>query len=167
VIFLYIFLSVLLVVLFLLLIPIRIFMDSNRGILLVEWKNIITANVLLQNEDLLIRLDTFFWKKEFSLMETATNQAPAHSKKKKKISISKKWKFDFRKKLKNILKTIKVKQLYVNIDTDDYLWNAYLYPVFYFLKKEKRNFQINYHGNVEILLEVQSRPIQILYAVLF
>ena len=76
-------------------------------------------------------------------------------------------KFDFRKKLKRLRKAIRVNRFFLNIDTDDYLWNAYLYPVFFFLKKERRNVNINFQGDVEFILEIRSRPIQLLYAVLF
>lgn len=150
----------------LLLIPIYLKINSIRGICQLEWKNIFCANVLLQNDEPVVRLKVFFWKKEFNLLQMATSSQQKKTKK-KPSKPRRKMKFDFRKKLKRLRKAIRVNRFFLNIDTDDYLWNAYLYPVFFFLKKERRNVNINFQGDVEFILEIRSRPIQLLYAVLF
>ena len=121
------------------------------------------ANLVFNNEEPLIRLKAFFWQKEINLLEINSQKKTKPKRKKEK---KKKRKFNFWKKHKPLLKAIQVKQFYLNIDTDDYIWNAYLYPISNLLSNQKRQLKINFQGDFEILLEVQSRPIQILYALL-
>ena len=52
------------------------------------------------------------------------------------------------------------------MDTDDYVINAYLFPIFYFLNKENRQCTINYEGKVIFEFLVENRGINILYALL-
>lgn len=150
----------------LLLIPIRFKIDSNRNIYLAEWKHLFSAKVLLQNEEPIVQLKSFFWKKEINLLKIKSSPSKT-AQKKKKSSKQKKSKFNFRRKIKPLLKSFQVRKFFINIDTNDYVWNAYLFPVFYFLKSEKRQMHINFNGNVEVLLDIQNRPIRILWALIF
>lgn len=150
----------------LLLNPIRLKIDTSQNIYLVEWKNILSANVLLQNNEPIIRLKSFFWKKEINLLKLKSNPKKV-TVKKEKPSKQIKSKFNFRKKIKPLLKSFQVRKFFINIDTNNYVWNAYLFPVFHYLKNEKRQLHINFQGNVEVLLEVQNRPIRILWALIF
>ena len=54
-----------------------------------------------------------------------------------------------------------------SIDTDNYIWNAYLYPVFYWLGGRKNKFPtINFNGQNHIRLVIENRPIRMIYALL-
>lgn len=150
----------------LLLIPIQLRIDSIKGIYQMEWKNLVRANLLFENEEPIARLKIFFWEKDLHLLKTQISSKKVSKERKKKAPKQKK-KFDFRKKFNRLMKAIQVNQFFLNIDTDRYIWNAYLYPLFFLLRKEKRDININFQGNVELLLEIQSRPIKILYALLF
>lgn len=158
--------TLLVLITILLLIPIRFKVDSNRNIYLAEWKHLFSAKVMLQNEEPIMQLKSFFWKKEINLLEIKSTPNKK-AQKKKKPPKQKKSKFNFRKKIKPLLKSFQVRQFFINIDTNDYVWNAYLFPVFYFLKNDKRQMHINFNGNVEVLLEIQNRPIRILWALIF
>lgn len=158
--------SILVFVVTILLIPIRIKVDSNYHIYLVEWRHLFSAKLLWRNEEPIIFLKSFFWKKEIPLLNIQTTSKKKLPKE-KKTSKRKKTTFDFRKKIKPLLKSFQVRQFFINIDTDNYIWNAYLFPVFYFLKNKERQLHINFQGDVEVLLEIQNRPIRILWILIF
>jgi len=64
----------------------------------------------------------------------------------------------------NVLKSFKVKELMLDIDTEDYIWNAYLHPAFYFLSGKNRMLRVNYVGRISARIIVHNRLISILYA---
>ena len=150
----------------LLLTPIRLRIDSVKNIYQAEWKHLFSANLLFQNDEPIVQLKSFFWKKEINLLKINPSPNKA-TQKETKPTKQKKSKFNFRKKIKPLLKSFQVRKFFVNIDTNDYVWNAYLFPIFYFLKNKNRQLHINFQGNVEVLLEIQNRPIRILWALIF
>ncbi len=95
--------------------------------------------------------------------------------KKKKLSKDnkskkKKSKFNFRKykrKIIRMIKTFKIKSFFVNLDTDDYILNGYLYPVFYFLGKRGEHLNINFQGDLEINIVAENRLYKMIRAMLF
>jgi len=56
----------------------------------------------------------------------------------------------------NIIKTFKVKELKLNLDTDNYITNAYLFPIFYRLSNGSRQLKVNYNGHVNLILDVRN-----------
>jgi len=166
-IFLYIIIAILVFLTILLLFPIIVKIDSIRGIYRLEWKHIFSADFLFINEEPIARLKFFFLKKDFELLKIKSKKKNASKPKKKKSPKEKISTQNLIKKFKKVIKTIEVKQFYFNIDTNDYIWNAYLYPIFFFLKKENKAVHINYQGDVELLLNIQARPIQVLFAFIF
>ena len=61
-----------------------------------------------------------------------------------------------------LLKSFKVKRFWVHVDTGDCITNAKLFPVFSFLNFWGGNFGVNFHGQNELVLHVQNRPIWLL-----
>ena len=61
-----------------------------------------------------------------------------------------------------VLKSFKVKKLLVDIDTGDCIENAKLYPAFAFLNHHVGTFQVNFDGRVNMVLHLQSRPVNII-----
>jgi hypothetical protein len=136
---------ILLVVLFILVIswmlltPIQLNIDSTKSTYLLVWKGIASARLIPSPNDIHLRFKVFFWKKDYyPLKEKASilskKDKPEQSKqqkKKKSISLRK-----ASKKAKRILSTFQVKILRLKLDTDDYVVNSYLFPIFYFLSKK-------------------------------
>jgi hypothetical protein len=63
----------------------------------------------------------------------------------------------------SVLRSFKVKKFSLDIDTSDMIWNAYLYPVFFFLNSEKAHLNINYTGQVGILIHLENRLSRIIW----
>ena len=61
-----------------------------------------------------------------------------------------------------ILKSFRVRRFRVEIDTDDYVLNAYLFPVFHLLSRGR--LQINFNGRNDIQIEITNRIGRIAWA---
>lgn len=68
------------------------------------------------------------------------------------------------KKVIKVIKSFKIKELFLNIDTGDVIYNAYLYPLFYFLGGHNRSLFVNYSGEVQFKVTIQNRLINMLIA---
>jgi hypothetical protein len=67
-------------------------------------------------------------------------------------------------KVIRILRSFKVRKFRINLDTDDYITNAYLYPLFVVLDQGKGHLQVNYEGRVDVDVEVVNRAAWLLWA---
>jgi len=70
-------------------------------------------------------------------------------------------KFGFRK-ISRVLRSFKIKNLIIDIDTGDWTLNAKLYPIFSFLNFTVGSFNINFEGRNRMVLHMQNRPISII-----
>ena len=63
-----------------------------------------------------------------------------------------------------LIKSFKIKQLLLDIDTGNCITNSKWYPVFYLLNNNLGGFNINFKGKNEMVLCLRNRPIYILKA---
>jgi len=61
-----------------------------------------------------------------------------------------------------VIKTFKVKNCLINIDTGNCILNAKLYPLFAFLNYNSGNYCINFQGQNQFILVIKNKPIDIL-----
>lgn len=66
------------------------------------------------------------------------------------------------KKMFRIIRTFKITRFLLDIDTDDYILNAKLYPLFVLLKYNGVNCNVNFQGRNQLVLCVRNRPIHII-----
>ncbi len=59
--------------------------------------------------------------------------------------------------VKNLLKAIKIRRLQINWDSGDFMLNAWLYPLFRLLNRRNIRLQVNFMGNQEIAIFLQTR----------
>lgn len=112
-----------------------------------------------ETEFLRIKLNTLFTRFYFYPLrkkkEEQKKKIEAKSRKKRNI------KSNFKSGLQ-VLKSFKVKKLLLDIDTGNCIQNAKLYPAFAFLNHYVGTFQINFEGRVNMVLHLQSRPVNII-----
>ncbi|WP_243472712.1 hypothetical protein [Winogradskyella sp. MH6] len=145
---------------YLLLMPMILVIDTNNEQYYIQLKGLARADVIKDDKEIfIIRLKLFFLK--FYIH-------PLKAKKEKKSETSKAIKVDKKtKKLSfrtviRIIKSFKVTQFYMNIDTGDCIANSKLYPVFSFLNYQFGGFHVNYKGQNTLVLAVENRPIRII-----
>lgn len=160
--FLLYFLSVLIVlVICLLLVPIILFIDTNTNQYYVQFKGLAKVSMEANEEEFLkIKLKLLFMNFDFYPLTKNKKRI-----KKNHLTKAKSKKKQNRFKLKTglrLLKTFKVKQFVLEIDTGDCIYNAKLYPIFAFLNYRIGSFNINFIGKNHFLLCLENRPIYIL-----
>ena len=69
-------------------------------------------------------------------------------------------------KIFRIINSFKIKKNRVNIDTGDVILNAKLYPAFAFLNYYVGNFNVNFKGRNQLVLHMQSKPIDIIKSII-
>lgn len=143
----------------LLLTPFSIHIDSNDHQYQVLWGRILRLNIIPLKGDLLFRLKVFFWRKEWSVLEIKpSKKSPkAEPKRKNRTSIKK-----LRWLLTSIWNSFKFKVFHLNLDTDDYIVNAYLFPIFYFLNRNKGDWSINFEGRFEFRFWAINKPLWVM-----
>ena len=66
------------------------------------------------------------------------------------------------RKIIRLIKTFKVKNCLINIDTGNCILNAKLYPLFAFLNYKYGHFFINFRDQNQFILVLENKPINIL-----
>lgn len=144
--------------------PIKLEIDTANNTYLLQWKGIASLSLIPVPNDLLMQFSVFFWKKDFY---------PLHYQAKKKLEKPKKTK---QKKVRSqqwahkgfrLLKSFEIKAFQLNLDTDNFIQNSYLFPIFHLLDNPKRQMKINYKGDSELFLIVENRLYRMLAALWF
>ncbi len=150
----------LLLVVYLLLVPIILVINTNSNEYYLQIKGLAKASVESDVKKVIkIKLKLFFFNYYFyPLMYKASGE-------KKKLENNKKKKrkrnIEFKTMLR-LLKSFKVQKLLVDIDTGDCILNAKLYPVFGFLNYHVGNFKVNFEGRNQLVFQIQNRPLNII-----
>jgi len=109
------------------------------------------ASLLLMGDDPVVRMHVFFWQRDFFLLEA---KKPLKKPVKKARKGSKKFNWSM---ILQLLKTFKVRQFRLELDTDDYVINAYLYPLFYLVSRPQRQLSVNFEGRTNLALQIENR----------
>jgi hypothetical protein len=147
--------------------PIRLQIDTRRQLYLLQWRGVGRIQLLPVTGNLVIQLRVFFWKKNFYPLEyQPKKKQPKEARKMKKKG--RKTNFQkYKRKGIRLFRSFRIKAFRLDLDTDDYVYNGYLYPVFHLLSNEKRQLTINYRGLSEMFLIVENRLYRVLIAFLF
>ncbi|HMQ46465.1 MAG TPA: hypothetical protein PKA00_02635 [Saprospiraceae bacterium] len=165
---LWVLLILLLILTILLLLPIEVEMDTKKDIYRAAWKGIVGLRVVPDSEQWHWYFQFFFIQKEWhwtaeKSQPKAAKTAKTSPRKQKKRSMSARQMWAL---FKNMLRAITIKRLEVNWDTDDYVRNAYLFPLFLMASKGRRQLRINFKGEHDIAIFLQTRLGRIAWAFL-
>ncbi len=59
--------------------------------------------------------------------------------------------------IQNIIAAFRIRKLYLDIDTEDFLFNAWLVPVFSMVNSDQIRMQVNFQGNATLHLDLRTR----------
>lgn len=143
----------------LLLTPLQVEIDTERGVYEVRLRGFFALWVTPTSEGWHWYLRVFFWK---IALRQGVKKPPPQRKIKKRTSTlrsSRRWMSwrQMKAMLTGFFRAITVKRLWINWDTDDVIWNAWLFPVFYHLSGGARRLRINYSGQQEVSMLLQTR----------
>ena len=138
--------------------PIKVKIDTNCGSGSLGWNRWLSVN-LTKNEDFKFTVRFPWWKKKFDLLDLVLESRVNSDSSKKKggfkarfpIPIGKMW------------RAVKVKELEVDVDTDDFILNAQLVPLFTCLKVwTGYDLRINFFGKQELRFSGEAKLIDML-----
>ncbi len=152
-------------ILWILFAPIVLRIDTKMGVYRVRWKGIASFQFSIQEDVPILSLHIWFWKKDFQPLDALSKARKPNSKKKAKKRKSRK-KRNWRRLGLRLLHSFKVRQFDLMLDTDDFVLNSYLYPVFHMLHCKPLQLGINYQGESSLQLRIENRLIRLLKAIL-
>ena len=150
---------ILLIIVYLLFVPIVLFIDTEQNIYYLQLKGLAKASLQSDEIEILkIKLKLLFFNFYVFPFKPKTTSAKVQKNKTIKKKSKKK---EFKKVLK-VVKTFKVKQFKIDIDTGDCIFNAKLYPLFAMLNYKYGGFHVNFQNKNALLLVIENRPIRII-----
>jgi len=151
----------LLLIIYILWMPIILFVDTQTNEYYVQLRGLAKARIQADKKEVFkIKMKVLFLNFKFYPLRKKKPSAKSKKIKKynKKNSIKR---IEFKKYLR-MLRTFKIKRLFINIDTGDCISNAKLFPLFAFLNQTKASFNVNFEGRNQMVLHMQNRPINII-----
>ncbi|MBD1262882.1 hypothetical protein HZY62_19960 [Maribacter polysiphoniae] len=151
-------------ILFLLFMKVVLFIDTGTHEYFIQAKGLVKANIEPDREQLIrIHIKALFMDFYFHPLDRISSQKKEKTLKKQQVSKKRHPKMN---RILKALRTFKVKQLVLNIDTGNCITNAKLYPVFAFLNLSQGQFNINFIGQNQFILHIQNRPIHVIRALI-
>lgn len=142
--------------------PLELEISTIKNIYEVRLGKIVHGGLEISNEGVIaIRLKIAWWVKRIVLFPpTGEKKETIKEKEVKKAPQKKKKKAPIKNivgKSISVLKSFQVKRFYLDIDTDNYILNAYLYPVSFAIKQWKGlNIQVNFMGKEEVDILIKN-----------
>jgi hypothetical protein len=153
-------------ILVLLLIPIRIWINTDEGKFMAGWPGLLSIGIRQDEEnEVVVNIWLFFVKysiypfnKEFRKTRKETTSEKKKQKAKGKVKLPQWSKLKFlTRTFWQIIRKSRLKEFYLNIDTKNVITNSLLFPVFaVFNTKPNVDLNINFTGNFSLILDVRN-----------
>ena len=148
----YIIISLLLIFLmWLLLVPVIIYTNTERNRYLLALPGIFKAVIVPENGLFYVRGWLFFIPFRFHPFQKKRAKAKGKSAEKKR----RKWRSGNILTMSKAVSAFRVKRLEAEIDTDNFTLNAWLVPVFSMMNGENIRLQANFEGNNSLVLDLR------------
>lgn len=143
---------------------IQLTVDSVQHMARLSWGRVVAAELTEVESLPVFRLRIFGWTRQRDVLRMLCQ--PGAKKKDKHEAGSKrhgKNRISMRRIVK-LIRSFRVKRFRLVVDTDDYILNAWLWPVIEFLRSQGMDITVNFNGVNEMQLEVYNRPVRMLIA---
>lgn len=147
--------------------PWEIEINTKQNVYQVRWKGVFGASIRVDQSQAGVKwyYQLFGWRREwhpeFRLSQPVGSvKVTTHTKRTQ-------WSFkQIILLLKKLFSAVQVKRFYVNWDTDNFIYNAYLYPLTHAINLKNGRFQINYTGQHDLNILLQTRLCRLAWAYL-
>jgi hypothetical protein len=167
----WIILSILLAIVGVLLVaPLELILNSERGYYRFAYRGLASGALFWSEptQKWMLRVWILGWRKEWGFWDLITQpSAPKSAEKevdRKKRKRKRRTPKHLVRRLYRVWRALEIRRCNIDIDTDDYILNAWLFPVFTVLGGRRGRMQINYEGRAAIDLQVIARPWKLLLA---
>lgn len=144
--------------LWLLLVPFELEIDTTKGVFRFEWKTIARVLWLPEEGWDVVKVDAPFFHKKISSAAIKSRRSP-----RRKVSpdapkpapkrLASKWAW---RVVPAVLRSFQVRRCVLWLDTGDYVRNAWLYPVFGLLQNQRIRVVVNFLGKNDLSVLVQN-----------
>lgn len=119
-------------------------------------------------DDGIIALQFAFWKRDFSLLQLLAKPAVKKAVQPQKLNARRKGagRLSFHR-LWKVLQSFRMPYVYLDLDSDDFVTNAYWYPLCRALSTTTRQMRINFGGHNQCAFELRNRAVDVLMALIF
>lgn len=145
-----------------LLTPLITYCDTDEKQFYLQLKGITTVRFQGFGESPHLMIETAGFAKKMELISLRNKKKSSKTNKKVKSSSGN------RKSLRSIIlfvkeavRTFSIKKFILDIDSDDYVLNAQLYPLFYWMSSGRINLSINYQDRNYLQLMIENRLIHL------
>jgi hypothetical protein len=145
-----------------LLLPVEVEANSEKAVYRAGIMRLIDFRLLPERKGWKWGLRIGWWKREYQLGLLAERKSPKAAKPRRK----RKWSLrpaTAWKKGRRLLASFRVRRFFINLDTDDFILNAYLYPIFTLLNGKNRRLAINFQGQTVVDVFLTNRVWRILW----
>jgi len=146
-----------LLVIYILLAPIALHINTTKNEYFIQLPGLVKASIEEHKKELLrIKLKVLFLNFYFYPLRKNSDgkkQIEKRRTRSRKISMQTGLR---------VLRSFKIKRLYLDVDTGDSIANAKLFPLFAFINYKIGGFNINFEGRNRMILYIQNRPIHII-----
>ncbi|MDE3740451.1 hypothetical protein [Maribacter polysaccharolyticus] len=150
------------IIVYLLFLKMKLYINTDTRQYYLQVVGIVKASVEADKERLVrIHIRTFFMN--FYVYPLEAGRRPKKKKKISKPKVSKGKSFNYNRILR-IIRTFKVNRLVLDIDTGNCITNAKLYPLCGLSHLTNGQFNINFQGRNQLILQLDNRPIRIIKA---
>ena len=159
--------SLIILLLLLLSLSISLRIHTNRQVIMMSVGTFLSGGLEWKEEEPVAALRIFWWKKYFRLLNFRKSKKRKSVRRTiKKQAKKKAGSFFTFKRIKRLLQSFKVEEFRLNIDTNDMILNAHLYPLIVWLRNRNMDVGINFNHQFELDLVIQNRVWRILKAIL-
>jgi len=157
---------VVLFLLYLLWMPIILFIDTSSNQYFVQLKGLTKISVEKHIKEIVrIRMRVLFMNFYYYPLRKRTKETSKKLDSKPTKNLKKRRSYSF-KTIYRLLRSFKIKRFFVDVDTGDFVTNAKLIPLFTLLNYTIANFKVNFEGRTHMALHMQNRPIHIIKTML-
>jgi hypothetical protein len=159
---LYVIVIIAALILVLLLIPIRIWINTDEGKFIAGWPGLLRIGIRQDEEnEIVVNIWIFFVKYSFYPFNKEFKRALPKKKKQKskgRLQLPEWSQLKFlTRTFWQIIRKSRLKELYLNIDTKNVITNSLLFPVFaVFNTKPNVDLNVNFTGNFSLILDVRN-----------
>jgi hypothetical protein len=131
--------------------PLEVCIESEEGIYAANWGSILRIRFAKSGEQWRWLLRLFWWETPIEPSPKKEKPKKPAPKKRSPMTPARAWAL-----AKNLFAAIRIKRFYVDLDTGDYLMNAWLTPLAYRFSKDARQIHINFEDRLSVSILLRT-----------
>ncbi|MDX2066994.1 MAG: hypothetical protein SFV55_01145 [Haliscomenobacter sp.] len=147
--------------------PFIVRVNTRQNQYQLRW-GIARVQFIPEKDDGIIALQLAFWRRDFSLLQLLAKTPAKKAVQPQKSNAHKKGvgRLSFYR-LRKVLQSFRIPYVYLDLDSNDFVTNAYWYPVCRALSTPTRQLRINFGGHNQCAFELRNRAVDVLIALIF